>query len=384
MVYLTSFLIASAPKLTNWIGILIYKLYGVIGNFGWTVVVFTIILKLILSPLDIWQKRSMLKNNRAMKVIAPELEKLKKTYANSPDVLQQKQMELYKKNGYSMLGGCLPALLTIVIFFIVFSGFNAAVRYENERIVYELTQQYEAVCEMQVVTAADGAVTYYTSQEYQKAVEEGKITGEVRAITSAEIDEKMIEAYNEEKQGWLWIKNVFMSDTYANPVPTQSKFSGRSLGQLGATIPEETANLDTYKSQYNNGYDAVMKPAIKAYERSGFFDMKKWNGYFILPFISILLSVFSVKLNKTTQPEMPAQSDDEKQKSGQGMMKAMNWMMPIMMGIFALFYSAAFCIYMVMNSLITVLFNLVYNYIVKKQDAKFEEDRLAATFKKGR
>ena len=60
MVNLTSFLISSEPELTNWIGKLIYALYNGIGNFGWTVVVFTIILKVILSPLDIWQKRTML------------------------------------------------------------------------------------------------------------------------------------------------------------------------------------------------------------------------------------------------------------------------------------------------------------------------------------
>ncbi|MBO7389994.1 MAG: YidC/Oxa1 family membrane protein insertase, partial [Clostridia bacterium] len=187
MVNLTSFLISSAPELNNLIGKFIYDvLYQGIGNFGWTVVIFTIILKVVLSPLDIWQKHTMLKNNRAMKIIAPELEKLKKTYANAPDVLQQKQMELYKKNGYSMMGGCLPAIITIVIFFVVFSGFNAAVRYENERIVYELTQKYESVVEANP------------------------------DITTEALDDEMVAAYNEEKQDWLWNKNVFMSDTYAN------------------------------------------------------------------------------------------------------------------------------------------------------------------------
>ena len=195
MVDLTQFMILSEPHLSNVIGKLIYLLYQWIGNFGWTVVVFTILLKILLSPLDVWQKHTMLKNNRAMKIIAPELEKLKKTYANAPDVLQQKQMELYKKNGYSMMGGCLPALLTIVIFFVVFSGFNAAVRYENERIVYELTNRYQAIVE------------------------------ESPEITADELDQKMVAAYNEEKQSWLWIKNVFMADTYTNPVPTQQKFA---------------------------------------------------------------------------------------------------------------------------------------------------------------
>jgi len=353
MVNLMQLFISSAPELTNWIGKLIYKMYEGIGNFGWTVVLFTLALKVILSPLDIWQKRTMLKNNRAMKVIAPELEKLKKTYANAPDVLQQKQMELYKKNGYSMTGGCLPALITLVIFFVVFSGFNAAVRYENERIVYSLTETYVEV------TAEEG-------------------------ITSDEIDAKMIHAYNEEKQGWLWVKNVFISDTYANPVPTFDKFVGKGLGQIGGSLADETRNLSLTLSKYDNAYDALLQPAILSYNKSKFFDMKHWNGYFILPIISIALSIVSVKLSKANQPVTPTQTDANGNpvKAGQGMMKAMNWMMPAMMGIFALFYSSAFCIYMVTNSLITVIFNVVYNVIAKKQEAKAEDARLAATFKR--
>ena len=47
-------LTANAPELTNFIGKFIYIMYNAIGNFGWTVVVFTIILKVILSPLDFW------------------------------------------------------------------------------------------------------------------------------------------------------------------------------------------------------------------------------------------------------------------------------------------------------------------------------------------
>lgn len=381
MVTLMQLFASSGPVLTNWIGKLIYKMYEGIGNFGWTVVVFTIALKVLLSPLDIWQKRTMMKNNRAMKLMTPELEKLKKTYANAPDVLNQKQMELYKKHGYSMTGGCLPALITIVIFFIVFSGFNAAVRYENERIVYSLTQTYETVSEMKVVTAADGTVTYMTAEEYAAAE---SVEGEVRDINSDEVDEKMVSAYNSEKQGWLWIKNVFMSDTYANPVPTFDKFVGKGLGQIGATLPAETRGLNLKATKYDNGYDAILMPAMNSYNKSKFFDMKHWNGYFILPIISIALSIFSVKITKANQPEMPTQTDENGNpaKTGQGMMKAMNWMMPIMMGVFALFYSSAFCIYMVMNSLITVLFNVAYNAIAKKQDEKAEDERLSATFKR--
>lgn len=354
MVNIMNLIIASAPKLTNLIGKLIYAMYRGIGNFGWTVVVFTVALKVLLFPFDFWQKHVMRKNNKAMKIIAPEIEKLKKTYANQPDVLQQKQMELYKKHGYSIAGGCLPTIITLVIFFVVFSGFNACVRYENEMTVFRLTEQYN-----QTITANP-------------------------TINPDELDNKMVAAYDKEKQSWLWVKNVFMSDTYANPVPTRRTFVGSGLGKIGGKIPAETQDVDLRRSNYDNGYDAVLKPAMEHYNKSKFFDLKNWNGYFILPALSIALTVISVKIGKASQPEMPATGTDENGNpvnKSQGIMKAMNWVMPIMIGVFSLFYSAAFCIYMFVNSFITVSFNLIYNIITKKMDAK-EDAALNYTFRR--
>ena len=371
MVNMTQLFLASdgAPQTSNAIAKLILAMYHWIGNFGWMVVVFTIFLKLILLPLDLWQKHTMTKNNRAMKIITPELEKLKKSYANAPDVLQRKQMELYKKSGYSMTGGCLPALVTIVIFFVVFAGFNAAVKCQNERIVYYMAERYNAEAEL------------YD----QKVASNPDITAEEISEMKAELERTMVAVYNEKKQSWLWVDNVFMADTFINPVPSQERFTGSGLGYINAKLPYNLPTRLTYTNAYG-GYDAVIAPAKNEYNRRYFFDMKHWNGYFILPFLSIFLSIFSMKITKGMQPEMPAKTDENGNPlpNQAGMMKAMNWLMPIMMGVFALFYSTAFCIYMFTNSLITVVFNLVYNYFAKKQDAKEEDKRLSETFKRSR
>ena len=61
-----------------------------IGNFGWTVVVFTLLLRLFLMPFDIWQKISMRKQKAKMDILRPQMEKLQKQYANRPDILRQK------------------------------------------------------------------------------------------------------------------------------------------------------------------------------------------------------------------------------------------------------------------------------------------------------
>ncbi len=354
MVNLIEFILGGAPQLTNWIGKIIYWMYEGIGNFGWTVVVFTIALKLLLSPLDFWQKAVTRKNNKALKRMKPELEKLKKNFGGNPQVMQQKQMELYKKEGYSMLGSCLPTLLTLAIFFVVFSGFNAAVRYENQVLLHNLAETYR----VEIIDA------------------------NIEDID--QMDTIMLNAYNEGKgnQKWLWVENVFMPDSWADVVPSLDTYVGTGLGKLNSKLPDN-ANFVVPSKYQGSVYNALLEPAMRVYNKTKFFDLKHWNGYLILPLLSVILSLVSNKLMKGSQPEQPPQYDkDGKEVNTANTMKYMTLMMPVMIGVFAVFYSAAFSIYMFTNSLITVLFNLGYNVVTGKIDKKEEEMLLRNTFKR--
>lgn len=366
-----NFLLAEAPQLTNWIGKLVDALYHSIGNFGWTVVIFTIILKVIVSPFDFWQKAATRKNNRAMRAMKPELDRLQAQYAGNPQAMQSEQMKLYKKYGYSMVGSCLPTVITLVVFLVVFSGFNACVKYENQMMVYELSKVYKA--EIVEKIDPDTGVSLLDS-------------GNVEAM-----DQIMLDAYdnlskNEDgssKWKWLWIDNVFMPDTWADRVPDIATYAGTGMGKLNAGITD--VNFP-YSSQYNSAYEALLMPAMRVYNKTGesswkkFWDVKHWNGYLILPLLSLGLSILSSRLMKGNQPQQPTQYDKDGKpinNPAAGSMKYMMWMMPVMIGVFSLFYSAAFCIYMFTNSLITVLINLTYNAFTKRKD-KAEEAALNA------
>ena len=348
-------LLAEAPQLTNWIGKLVDGLYHSIGNFGWTVVIFTLILKVIVSPFDFWQKAATRKNNRAMRAMKPELDRLNAQYADNPQQRQAKQSELYKKYGYSIVGSCLPTVITLVVFLVVFSGFNACVKYENQSMVYELTKVYKT----QIVDS-----------------------GLLDTGTQEEMDAIMLQAYddlskNEDgsaKWRWLWIDNVFMPDTWADRVPDIATYAGTGMGKLNASLTD--VNFP-YSSAYDNAYDAMLKPAMREYNKEGsnswkkFWDLKHWNGYLVLPILSLALSIVSSKLMRGSQPEMPTQYDQDGKpinNPNANSMKYMMWFMPIMIGVFSLFYSAAFCIYMFTNSFITVAINLVYNAVTKRKD----------------
>jgi YidC/Oxa1 family membrane protein insertase len=92
------------------------------NNFALAVAVFTLITRLITLPFTLKQQRSA----KAMQELQPELEKLKKKYANDKEKLAQEQMALYRKYNMNPLGGCLPLLLTFPIMIGLYQAIIAA------------------------------------------------------------------------------------------------------------------------------------------------------------------------------------------------------------------------------------------------------------------
>jgi len=87
-------------------------LHGLIGNWGWAIVVMTILIKAAFYPLNAAAARSMGK----MKLVAPKLKSLQEQYKDDKQALQMKMMELYRQEKINPLGGCLPILVQIPVF----------------------------------------------------------------------------------------------------------------------------------------------------------------------------------------------------------------------------------------------------------------------------
>lgn len=126
----------------NWIGKLINALIGGIGVVGVGIIVFSLILKCIVLPFDIYQRISMRKQNIKMKENQEKLEKLQKQYANDKKMYSQKMMELQKEQGISVLSSCLPMILSLVIFFVAIGAFNDYSSYANLQNYNLLVQAY--------------------------------------------------------------------------------------------------------------------------------------------------------------------------------------------------------------------------------------------------
>jgi YidC/Oxa1 family membrane protein insertase len=102
-------------------------LHGIFGNWGWAIIALTALIRAILYPLTYKGMVSMQK----MKILAPKLKELKAKYGKDPQKLNQMTMEMYKKHGANPLGGCLPMLLQIPVFFALYRTLLNAVELQG-------------------------------------------------------------------------------------------------------------------------------------------------------------------------------------------------------------------------------------------------------------
>ena len=105
-----------------------------ISNYGLVILIMTILIKLLISPLTIKSYKSTAK----MQVIKPEIDKLNAKYPNEKDAMkkQQAMMDLYQKAGISPMGGCLPMLLQMPILFAMFRFFPASIELCQQKFLW--------------------------------------------------------------------------------------------------------------------------------------------------------------------------------------------------------------------------------------------------------
>lgn len=98
------------------------------GSFGLAIALLTLVIRLLISPLTY----SSYLSGAKMKVLRPEISKLKEKFGDDQQAMSMEQMKLFREAGVNPLGGCIPALLQIPIFFALYSFFNASVDLRGE------------------------------------------------------------------------------------------------------------------------------------------------------------------------------------------------------------------------------------------------------------
>ncbi len=111
-----------------------------IPNYGWMIVIFTILMKVLLLPIATKQLKSMKK----MRTVQPQIRSLQERYREDPKKLQSETMKLYKKHGVSPLSGWLPLLVQMPVFFALYRALSGGFQFRGQPFIFwikDLSQQ---------------------------------------------------------------------------------------------------------------------------------------------------------------------------------------------------------------------------------------------------
>lgn len=305
---------------------------GFTYNYGLSIILFTILFRLVLLPFDIRSRVGQREYTRKLNKIKPEMDIINKAYKNDPQKAQQMMMALRKREGIGMLPkGCGMMLLTYPILIAFFAVFR--------NIAAEKT--------VELANCAD-----------QAAVGEW-------------FDEN----------GFLWIKNIWQPDVFFNFSDTWGMRTIWIINGIdGNIIPENATQVK-----------AILTPAMESIQASGQFfgfadingklDLARayianvhptisataqigGNGLYIFPLLSGLVQVWSFKMSSSQQ------AADPMAQQGQGGGKFMKIFFPILFVYFCLVSSAALAIYWTTSSLCMIAANYGINKVLDAKEKK--------------
>ena len=309
-------------------------LHAIINNYAITIIVFTILIKLVVMPLNLKSRKS----TQRMTAVQPKMQALQEKYKDDQEKLNQKLQELYRKEGVSPMGGCLPMIISM---FILFAMFYAMRTFANEQLVTQF-------------------LTFY----HNPTIDPSTLT-----------------------DGFLWIKNLWMPDSpFATYMPDAQSLRlvefevwnsvSAKLAAAG-TIPQALNLADL--NAVNEFIDTVAAPFIasEAYAPyvapiTGLGNLsilglikftiyEHGNGWFILPILSVLTQV--IMQNMTMAQTMAANPQA-------GSQKTMLYVMTFMSLYFCAIYNSAFALYWVISNVYALVEHIAFDKYFKAQDRK--------------
>lgn len=429
-----------------WVGI-IRAFEGVTGHYVLAIIFLTVVIRLIWGIVETVNKYATQKQAAVQAKMQPELDKVKAKYANQPDMLAKKQREVQQRYmGRGMVGIFLIMLVTfglnMLVFFSLFSGLNTMAAYKSSSSYDNLKYQY-ANClnvvntylddytdpakiaqfsdyeNIEFVVSDDGAnisiwkngeivegsLIEYKTDFSSVVTETDPETGDpvdvdissneniyalIQKINEenaqTKIGEKIVQDengddqtvnvylktavqyisnktlcgyYDTHKDSFLWIENIWYADS---PMV-------KSIGDYKSLSKQLGKNAGVYEEDI---YNAFM-PGLKT-------EKNKVNGYLILPILCILSSMLAIFVStlynriKNKKQGIP--------QTGPAF-KMTQIIIPIILGVFALFYNSVFAIYLIIGQLVSALVTPLQLLVIDKiMDAKKkkEEEKIVVDY----
>ena len=313
----------------GWLMWLVYEYIG-FHNYFLTIFLFTFLIRFLMFPLSLKNQKSTMERAK----LAPRLERLQKKYGNDRQKLQQKQQEIYEKEGVSLTGGCFPMLIQMIVLFgivaVIYSPLTFLVRMDSR-----------------VVDAAVAGVRMEKDADGNEIAADGKISE--KDLTGYYTEMRMLNALENNREDVL--KNIQAID------------DGKAYDEAAAE--EQYTQLIEVREEFMFfGHSLLENPW-----RGGFGDI---SLLWLIPLLSgasaMLSSWLSMHYTKgSTSPEM---------QQAQGCSNGMMYGMPLFSLFITFTVPGGVGIYWICSNLVsllqTVILNKMYNPAKARAEAEAE------------
>lgn len=313
----------------NLFGYVLNFLYEFIGNYGWAIILFSVLVKILMLPISINQQKTMKKSQK----INDEMKQIQFKYKNDPEKLNQEVMALYKREKLSPFSGCFSAIVQIILLFAVFYLVRSPLTY-MKKVDSGIIEKMESVVQEQGSTSnykEIAVINYMNKIENENSVSE-------------EQNENQEQTNNEENNENTENETFNIKD-YKDQAYINMNFLGLDLSKV------PTEDLGDFK--------VLIIPAL----------------YVISSFISIKLSTNSTSKKQKDEKLIGDGKETKAEEEYDAMEqanKSMSWFMPLMSISIACIAPLGLALYWLINNILMIFERLFLNKFFKdeKEEAK--------------
>lgn len=336
----------------NLFGYILNFLYEFIGNYGFAIILFSVLVKVIMIPISVKQQKTLKKSQK----MNEEMQQIQFRYKNDPEKMNQEVMDLYKREKLSPFSGCFSAIVQIILLFAVFYLVRSPLTY-MKKVDPAVIEKLEEVVQQQGYTSnyKEIAVINYINNLEKRESESQVSVGQEENTVQKETGENTTES------------NENQEDTESNKDESNTMVNKEN---------QEEFNINDYKDQvYINmdffGLDLSKVPTENLDDITVFIIPAL---YVISSFISIRLSTNSSKKKKDknligdgTTEEKNSEYDPMAEAN-----KSMKWFMPLMSISIALIAPLGLALYWLINNMLMIFERIILEKFLKddKEEAK--------------
>ena len=338
----------------NLFGYVLNFLYEIVDNYGFAIILFSILVKVIMLPISIKQQKTMQKSQE----LNNEMKQIQFKYKNDPEKANQEIMALYKREKLSPFSGCFSAIVQLILLFSVFFLVRSPLTY-MKKVDSDLIEKLGAVVQEDGKTTnykEIAIINYVNNFEEQKTVNVQEKSKEEDQINEDE------ENTNNEQQNQETDNEI--NETVENTEIQEQQEESQN---------EEEINIDEYKEKVYINMDFLGLDLSKV-PTEDLEDLK----VLIIPALYVVSSFISMKLStKNSKPKEDknligdGNKDNEEKDEYDAMAEAnktMSWVMPLMSISIACIAPLGLALYWLMNNILMICERSILNKFLKKQN----------------